>query len=508
MLLLVAFGAVLLLISVYLTQRFRRSVPAALHSSWQVLTGFICFFVAGYIAYILMQVTETRLPNEILVSFIFFGGSFFVYSIISLTGRTLIELRKLNDHLEEKVYARTEELTAAIKSLVVSQNELTKKNTFLDSVLNALTHPFYVLDANTFQVVLANKASGMDGHQEKGTCHWLTHGESDPCTGDNHPCTVQEIRKTGGPVVLEHVHRDKKGERLNVEVHGYPLYDDAGNLVQVIEYLHDITEKKKAEEALVEAKYAAEAANRAKSEFLANMNHQLRTPLNHIIGFSEILAEDSVGKINTQQRAYLNNVIQSSHHLLSLINDLLDLGNIDVGRESCTPQLINLGKLIERCKDIIKDKALIRNITIDMQYDNSITGFSADESKLRQIINMLLVNAVTFSPDGAGITLTISRGTQEGDEGEMLQIAVADTGQGIPQQLLGRIFTPCKLIEGKHNDRRPGTGLGLSLCKKLVEIQGGKIWAESEGLGKGSRFVFLLPFIPPYIHELRRNRNN
>jgi signal transduction histidine kinase len=247
---------------------------------------------------------------------------------------------------------------------------------------------------------------------------------------------------------------------------------------------------------LANAKEAAEAANLAKSEFLANMSHELRTPLNHIIGFTELVVEKTFGPLNQTQEEYLRHVLTSSRHLLSLISDILDLARAEAGRLTLEVSTIDPVAVLESSLSAIREAALKKNINVSTRTQGVMGNIVADEQKLKQIIYNLLDNAVKFTPQGGEIQL-ILRGVQ-GVEGEVenqgfIEICVIDTGIGISDLDLDRIFNPFEQVDASSSRRFDGTGLGLSLTRKLVELHGGRIWAQSQGKGKGSRFCLLIP---------------
>jgi signal transduction histidine kinase len=248
---------------------------------------------------------------------------------------------------------------------------------------------------------------------------------------------------------------------------------------------------------------AAEAANCAKSEFLANMSHELRTPLNHIIGFTELVLDQHFGPLNDTQTEYLGDVLSSSKHLLSLINDILDLSKVEAGRLDLQHSEVNLRVLIENSLIMIKEKALKHGIKLATRIRNVPDTIEADERKLKQILYNLLSNSVKFTPDGGSVCLsahTLSGekvpgpvGLSEESFADYLEISVADTGIGLREEDCCRIFQPFVQVDGSSTRRYQGTGLGLSLTKRLVELHRGRIWVESEGEGKGSVFRVLLP---------------
>jgi PAS domain S-box-containing protein len=278
------------------------------------------------------------------------------------------------------------------------------------------------------------------------------------------------------------------------------LRDEQGRAVGLLGVARDISERKRAEQ-LYQAKIAAEAANAAKSEFLSNMSHELRTPLNHIMGFTELILGKNFGELNETQQEYLTDVYQSSQHLLSLVNDILDVSKIEAGKLELKPSRLPLKQLLEQSLSIIMDKAVQRQIRLAVNIGQIPETITADELRLKQILYNLLSNAVKFTGDGGNISLNVRTTTGNGEADtvgaetvrEALEISVVDDGIGIRREDSERIFEPFSQLETSLSRKYPGTGLGLSLTRNLVEMHGGAIWAESEGLGKGSAFRFTLP---------------
>lgn len=282
----------------------------------------------------------------------------------------------------------------------------------------------------------------------------------------------------------------------------------------------EIAVRQQTEIELKAAKVIAEEANRAKSEFLANMSHELRTPLHHIIGFSELVLNKKFGTLNALQNEYMNDVLQSSKHLLALINDILDLSRIESGKFEIDLSEVNVRGCLENSLVMIKEKALKHAISLETNIDPDLQTITADERKLKQILYNLLSNAVKFTPKGGRICLSaksvlcrIRPGRRINDRpGKQLlevisaaqpphgddirpgiQISVLDSGIGIQSDDLERIFNRFEQIIGMRSRNWEGSGLGLALTKELVELHGGKIWAQSDGPGKGSLFCFILP---------------
>jgi GAF domain-containing protein len=229
-----------------------------------------------------------------------------------------------------------------------------------------------------------------------------------------------------------------------------------------------------------------EAANRHKSEFLANMSHELRTPLNAIIGFSEVLGERMFGELNEKQAEYTEDILTSGRHLLSLINEILDLSKVEAGRMELELAKFDLPLAIENARTFVRERATRHGITLDVAVDERLGEFFGDERKIKQILLNLLSNAVKFTPEGGQI------GIKARQADGSVEISVSDTGIGIAPEDQARIFEEFRQVGSDYAHKVEGTGLGLTLAKKFVELHGGKIWVES-AVGKGSTFIFSLP---------------
>ncbi len=248
----------------------------------------------------------------------------------------------------------------------------------------------------------------------------------------------------------------------------------------------DITNRKNAEDAIIQSKILAEEANRTKSEFLANMSHELRTPLNSIIGYSQILDQNSSGNLNEKELKYLSNIFNSGSHLLDLINDILDISKVEAGKMDYEPEQINLSQTIKIVIGLIKPLAMKKSINLQFINTTDFFEISADNVKVKQILHNLLSNAIKFTPVNGEVKVCLST------VGKTAQISVSDTGIGIPENKQKSIFDPFKQADSSTNREYGGTGLGLALVKKYVEMHGGDVWIESE-VGKGSTFTFTIP---------------
>ena len=240
------------------------------------------------------------------------------------------------------------------------------------------------------------------------------------------------------------------------------------------------------QEKLQQTNFELEIANRHKSEFLANMSHELRTPLNAIIGFSEVLIEQMFGEVNDKQEEYLNDILSSGTYLLSLINDILDLSKIEAGRLELELSVFDLKQLLESSLVMVKERALSHGIALSLDVSDDIDTLMADERKVKQILYNLLSNAVKFTPSGGQVGIRARRAA------EGVQVAVWDTGIGIAPDDQARIFEEFQQVGGGLTAKTEGTGLGLALTRKFVDLHGGALRLESAP-GQGSVFTFSLP---------------
>jgi signal transduction histidine kinase len=288
------------------------------------------------------------------------------------------------------------------------------------------------------------------------------------------------------------------------------LRNSAAHLEAVVE---DRTrELQRANARLRDATHRAEEASRRKSAFLADMSHEIRTPLNAVIGFSELLQGQGVGPLNGKQARYVSHILKSGKHLHQLIGDILDLSKVEAGKVVLQPQPLAVGATLEEVLVIVRGLANKKGQVVEADVESSLPILTADPVRFKQICFNLLSNAVKYTPENGRIRLVARRvngasGTPvdspgpRGDSklpppeaGDFLEIRVTDTGIGIKAENLPRLFQEFVRLEDKTGDGEEGTGLGLSLAKKLVDLHGGRIWAESEGEGRGSTFVVSLPF--------------
>jgi signal transduction histidine kinase len=259
----------------------------------------------------------------------------------------------------------------------------------------------------------------------------------------------------------------------------------AAQAVIAIENVRLFRELQASNQEIADKSRQLEIASRHKSEFLANMSHELRTPLNAVIGFSEVLSEGMFGQLNEKQEEYARDIYSSGQHLLSLINDILDLSKIEAGRMELEVTDFHLPAALDNALTLVRERAGRRGIALGMTVDDRLGEIRADERKIRQVVLNLLSNAIKFTPEGGRIEVRAA------PVDESVEVSVTDTGVGIAPEDQEAIFEEFKQV-GTAAKKVEGTGLGLALSRKFIELHGGRIWVKSE-VGVGSTFTFRIP---------------
>jgi PAS domain S-box-containing protein len=277
----------------------------------------------------------------------------------------------------------------------------------------------------------------------------------------------------------------KDGTEFPVEISLSPLETEEGLFFSSA--IRDVTERKRVGQALQEKNVELERVILAKDRFLANMSHELRTPLNGIIGFTEFLIGEKPGPLQPKQKEYLKDVLSSARHLLTLINDVLDLAKVEAGKMEFRPERFLIRDALEEATAVVKTMADLKQIGLTVTVDAGLQMATLDQQKFKQVLYNLLSNAVKFTDQGGNVEVCAKRL----DEGHF-EVQVRDTGIGIKREDLGRLFNEFERLDSGTAHRFEGTGLGLALTKKIVELQGGHIRVEAEP-GKGSLFTATLP---------------
>jgi PAS domain S-box-containing protein len=394
------------------------------------------------------------------------------------TAQLMRDQKLTANELETRVSDRTKELTTA--------------NQFLDSLLENIPNMIFVKDAKDLRFVRFNLA----GEDLLGFSRDELIGKNDfdffPADqAEQFISADRETLRKGQLVDIpeENIQTKAKGARV-LHTRKIPVLDASGEPSFLLGISEDITEAKKVQEALRQAQEEAEKASRAKSQFLANMSHELRTPLNAILGFSALLRDDATGRLDEATRLrFLNQIHSSGQHLLELINDVLDLSKVEAGQMDLLLQPVELGQLIDEVRATVEPLARTKSVALNIVLAPELR-LVADPAKVRQMLLNLVSNAIKFTPSGGRID--IRRRRLEA----LIEISVTDTGIGIAEEDLGRLFTEFQQLDAGRGQRQEGTGLGLALTKRFAELHGGRVSVESK-LGKGSTFTLHLPIQPP-----------
>jgi len=290
---------------------------------------------------------------------------------------------------------------------------------------------------------------------------------------------------------------DKQGNTRPVIFVKDVFFDESGNVAGLVGAFVDISEHKRAEETLRLANVELARAMRMKDEFLANMSHELRTPLNGVLGLSEALQMQTYGALNERQLRALKSIEHSGRHLLSLINDILDLSKIEAGKLEIHLEAVSMMDICQSSLSFVNQPALKKGISLHFLADDSVTTVLADARRLKQILVNLLSNAVKFTPNNGQVTLQVQANAEQG----MAELSVIDTGIGIAPEDLPRLFAPFVQVDSSLTRQFEGTGLGLALVKELTELHGGAVRVTST-VGQGSTFTVSIPWLPnPTVPE-------
>jgi len=278
-------------------------------------------------------------------------------------------------------------------------------------------------------------------------------------------------------------------DQMAVAMNNVQAFDDLQRFNDALEeqVRQRTNDLQRANEELLRVNEEILRTNRMKSQFFANMSHELRTPLTATIGFSELLQDRTFGELNESQTRYVDNISRSSRHLLNLINDILDLAKVESGKMKITLEPFSLRDCLDQVCNVIRPLCMEKNLALAVEVGEEVGLVVGDEVRIKQIMYNLLSNAIKFTDEGGRVDVRA-----DAADG-VLRVAVSDTGIGIRKEYHEVIFSEFQQVDGSYSRKHEGTGLGLSLTRKLVELHGGRVWVESEGEGKGSVFIFTLP---------------
>ncbi len=402
------------------------------------------------------------------------------------------KLQRWNQDLEMRVQQRTKELQ--------------EREQFLKTVLD--TFPLFVFWKDRELAYLGcNQNFALSAGMEDSTAiigktdYEMPWGETEAELYRNDDSSVIE---SGSPKlgIIEPQHRPD-GQMIWLETNKLPLRDLQGEIIGVLGTYQDISDRKYAEEKLQQSNEQLMRATRLKDEFLANMSHELRTPLNAILGMTESLQEEIFGAVTPEQITAMQVIEESGTHLLSLIDDILDLSKIEAGQIVLNLTPIAITDLCKSSMAFVKQQAMQRRIQLETQLEQDLANIVVDERRIRQVLINLLNNAVKFTPEGGKIALEVtsfyldSQGAIDAPSRQkFLRITVSDTGIGISPENIKKLFQPFVQIDSALNRQYNGTGLGLALTKRIIELHEGWVELTSE-LGVGSRFTIALPYIQP-----------
>ena len=397
-----------------------------------------------------------------------------------------------------------------MRKAAFADKELRHAHDQLSTAIDAIPDTFLVID-RSYKIVMANKAvrqvAGCDPVGKSLHCHQVSHHQDIPCTGSDDPCPLPLVLQHKRPVNVLHTHYTATGEARWVDITASPIFDDNGEVIQMIEACKDITRQKEAEQQLQQSKEELQEANRhleksialanklaveasqanaAKSDFLANMSHEIRTPMNGVIGMTDLLL--STKPTTHEQRDYLTTIRSSADALLTIINDILDFSKIEAGKLTLESIDFDLRELVEGCSDLLAMAAQKKGVEFVCQIDSRVPSrVVGDPGRLRQIITNLTANAIKFTRQGEVVIRV--KPTDPFDKKPILLFEISDTGIGIDPQQIPALFKPFVQADASTTRSYGGTGLGLAICKQLVELMDGQIGAKSRK-GAGSFFWF------------------
>jgi signal transduction histidine kinase/CheY-like chemotaxis protein len=420
-------------------------------------------------------------------------------------------LQKSYSHLEERVAERTQRLSELNERMEAANVQLESQKLELDTIFACMADAVMVTD-KTGEILRMNQAARtlLGTEPVKGSPYKSYARIYHLYRPDGKPFPFQELPLSravlNGETSINVPMRlgPPKGQARDLMVSAAPLCAPDGQVKAAVAVLHDVTALAEAErkirqqnEELAIQNQQIQEASRAKGQFLANMSHELRTPLNAIIGFSQMLQNPRVSESTPKRARYTDNILKSGRHLLELVNDILDLSKIDAAKLNLEQENLDIADVISSVLELVRPLAEKKNLQITGRVGEGMPQLFADQKRLRQILFNLLSNAVKFTPPEGSIRIEADRA----EVPDQIRIAVHDTGIGIAPEHQQYIFDEFYQVDNSYTRTQKGSGLGLSLTKKLVELHQGTIQLQSE-LGKGSTFTVHLPVAPKPVYVL------
>lgn len=408
------------------------------------------------------------------------------------------------EHLEEQVTLRTEELSAANERLAEElaerkkiEEERKRQSEFLSNLLESLSYPFYVVDMKDYTVRMANSSASFGELGEGESCFYLAYGFSSPCNQNGLDCPMEKVREFGKSVIVEQVIKNQDGSLRYVEAHGHPVFDENGDITQMIEYCLDVTERKQVEENLRAAKEQAEEATKLKDKYVSLVSHDLRSPFSSMLGLLKMIKGDKKRPMAKEHVETLSRVIKSGENMVNLIDRLLNISRLKTGRITPNMGFVDARQATLAAIEPLRHMAERKGVELVDEVPSGARLY-ADVDLMSVVIQNLVSNAIKFTRKGGRVTIFIPNGHKT-------TIAVSDTGQGVDERIADAIFEHDKPTSLRGTEGELGTGLGLPLSRDIIEAHGGSLTMKSVK-GEGSVFYAEFPSVKPVIMLLNGDK--
>ena len=432
------------------------------------------------------------------ISSVFTGN----YDYTSETSRELVLVTKDKKEIEQVVFmSQVSNLNSQFSGYmymlwndvkaIKSSIDLLRQKVLLRTIISSFPYPFMIINTEDYSLDIINNAAMQLSAGNHSSCYALSHRSDKPCSGLDHPCPMAEVLRTGKGTMVEHEHFSPNGTPMDVEVHAYPIRDENGKIFKIIEYHFDISKRKQVLTELVDAKEKAEKSDLAKTEFLEAMSHEVRTPLNSIIGFSDLLVKNG-SSLSEEQRQFSSYISKSGRHLADIIWSILDyveMEDINSDKPAGSRQVFILSELFNGALETVKAEADNMNLSFSIDIDPETESFSVNKNikKLRVVLSNLISNAVKFSREGE--TVFIVAKIKE----EFLSVSIKNTGKKLDYNYAEKIFEPFFQESGGMVGKTPGIGLGLTMVRRLLETLNGSIRVDSCTEDSFTQFTFEIP---------------